>query len=193
MAAAVRHDRPDVVLLDIELPGLKAVETARTIHAESGGRTAVIVLASPHADTGLEERVCAALRAGARGCLFKDAEPEELLRAVRTVAAGDAMLAPRVTRWLLPRFAASGLRDPEPTLGKLTRRERDVLLEVAEGRSNLEIGAQLGLTEFTVKSYLYHLMQKLQLNSRARLVVAAYETGLVTPGLHTERERVVAG
>ncbi|MER7076839.1 two component transcriptional regulator, LuxR family [Saccharopolyspora kobensis] len=176
--AAVRRRRPDVVLMDVRMPGKDGISAAADIIAETGGTTAVIML-TVH---DLDEYVYAALRAGASGFLLKDATPEDLVKAVRTVAAGEALLAPRVTKRLLQRFAALGVRDARSELAVLTERELDVLLEVARGGSNAEIARNLGLAELTVKSHLYHVMQKLHLSSRTQLVITAYETGLVCPG-----------
>ncbi|MGW1680699.1 response regulator [Saccharopolyspora sp. NPDC002376] len=176
--AAVRRRRPDVVLLDVRMPGKDGIRAAADIIAETGGETAVIML-TVH---DLDEYVYAALRAGASGFLLKDATPEDLVRAVRTVAAGEALLAPGITKRLLQRFAALGVRDARSELSALTERELDVLLEVARGGSNAEIARILGLAELTVKSHLYHVMQKLHLSSRTQLVIMAYETGLVCPG-----------
>ncbi|MFC7344324.1 response regulator [Saccharopolyspora griseoalba] len=176
--AAVRRRRPDVVLLDVRMPGKDGIAAAQEIIAETEGRTSVIML-TVH---DLDEYVYGALRAGASGFLLKDASPEELVKAVHTVAAGEALLAPRVTKRLLHRFAALGVRDARSELGALTERELDVLLEVARGGSNADIARNLGLAELTVKSHLYHVMQKLQISSRTQLVILAYETGLVSPG-----------
>lgn len=176
--AAVRRRRPDVVLLDVRMPGKDGIAAAQEIITEAEGQTSVIML-TVH---DLDEYVYGALRAGASGFLLKDASPEELVKAVHTVAAGEALLAPRVTKRLLHRFAALGVRDARSELGALTERELDVLLEVARGGSNADIARNLGLAELTVKSHLYHVMQKLQISSRTQLVILAYETGLVSPG-----------
>ncbi|MGJ7905015.1 response regulator [Actinopolyspora sp. H202] len=176
--AAVRRRMPDVVLMDIRMPGTDGIVAAREIIRATHGRTAVIML-TVH---DLDEYVYSALRAGVSGFLLKDAPPEELLRAVRTVASGDALLSPSVTRRLLHRFAALEMRDASLELAPLTDRERDVLLQVARGGSNAEIAENLGLAELTVKSHVYHVMQKLNLSSRTQLVILAYETGLVRPG-----------
>ena len=176
--AAVRRRRPDVVLMDVRMPGMDGITAAREIMTATEGGTSVIML-TVH---DLDEYVYAALRAGASGFLLKDAPPEELVRAVHTVAAGEALLAPRVTRRLLTRFASLGVRDASTELSGLTNRELDVLLEVARGGSNADIARNLGLAELTVKSHLYHVMQKLHLSSRTQLVITAYETGLVSPG-----------
>lgn len=176
--AAVKRRRPDVVLMDVRMPGTDGITAAREIIARTEAQTSVIMLTV----YDLDEYVYAALRAGASGFLLKDAPPEELVKAVRTVASGEALLAPSVTRRLLQRFADLGMRDCSTELAALTDRERDVLLEVARGGSNADIARNLGLAELTVKSHLYHVMQKLQLNSRTQLVIMAYETGLVSPG-----------
>lgn len=176
--AAVRRRRPDVVLMDVRMPGMDGISATREILGHTGGRTSVLML-TVH---DLDEYVYSALRAGASGFLLKDAAPEELVKAVRTVSAGEALLAPSVTRRLLQRFASLGVRDAASELSELTDRERDVLLEVARGGSNADIGRNLGLAELTVKSHLYHVMQKLHLSSRTQLVITAYETGLVSPG-----------
>lgn len=176
--AAVRRRSPDVVLMDVRMPGLDGITAAREIVDSTGGNTAVIMLTV----YDLDEYVYSALRAGASGFLLKDAPPEELVRAVRTVAAGDALLAPSVTRRLLHRFASLEVREASSELAVLTDRERDVLLEVSRGGSNADIAANLGLAELTVKSHVYHVMQKLGLSSRTQLVIIAYETGLVCPG-----------
>ncbi|ASU81164.1 DNA-binding response regulator [Actinopolyspora erythraea] len=176
--AAVRRRRPDVVLMDVRMPGTDGIVAAHEIVRSTEGRTAVIMLTV----YDLDEYVYSALRAGVSGFLLKDAPPEELLRAVRTVASGDALLAPSVTRRLLHRFASLEMRDASVELAALTDRERDVLLEVARGGSNAEIAESLGLAELTVKSHVYHVMQKLNLNSRTQLAILAYETGLVRPG-----------
>jgi len=176
--AAVHRRRPDVVLMDVRMPGKDGIAAAREIVELTGGATAVIML-TVH---DLDEYVYAALRAGASGFLLKDAPPEELVRAVHTVSAGEALLAPSVTRRLLNRFASLGVRDAATELGELTDREHDVLLQVARGLSNAEIAKQLGLAELTVKSHLYHVMRKLGMSSRTQLVITAYETGLVAPG-----------
>lgn len=176
--AAVKRRRPDVVLMDVRMPGTDGITAAREIITATGGQTAVIMLTV----YDLDEYVYDALRAGASGFLLKDAPPEELVKAVRTVASGNALLAPSVTRRLLQRFAALGMRDCSSELAALTDRERDVLLEVARGGSNADIARNLGLAELTVKSHLYRVMQKLHLSSRTQLVITAYETGLVSPG-----------
>ncbi len=176
--AAVRRRPPDVVLMDVRMPGTDGITATRQILSATGGQTAVIMLTV----YDLDEYVYSALRAGASGFLLKDTPPEDVVKAVHTVAAGQALLAPSVTQRLLSRFAALGIRDAAHDLAELTERETDVLLQVARGKSNAEIATHLKLTEPTVKSHLYRIMQKLNCSSRTQLVVLAYETGLVVPG-----------
>jgi DNA-binding NarL/FixJ family response regulator len=184
-AAAVRlaaHDRPDVVLMDLVMPVMDGVEATRRLSGNSepsGPR--ILVLTTFDAD----EHVVEAIRAGASGFLLKDVTPADFVAAIRVVAAGDALIAPSVTRRLLDRFA----RLPMPSdaihgeaLGQLTEREVEVLKLVAEGLSNREIADRLVLAEPTVKTHVSHLLLKLDLRDRAQLVVLAYETGLVRPG-----------
>jgi DNA-binding NarL/FixJ family response regulator len=180
-AAAVRLAdavRPDVFLMDVRMPVLDGIDATAQITASP--RTAgvrVIILTT----FDLDEYVYAGLRAGASGFLLKDVAPEELFHAIRVVAAGDALLAPTVTRRLIAEFARS--RPPnEPTSGLelLTNRERDVLGEVARGHSNAEIGARLHMSPATAKTHVGRILMKLAARDRAQLVVAAYESGLVT-------------
>ena len=177
-----RESRPDVVLMDIRMPRTNGIEATRQIAAELPG-TRVLVLTT----FDLDEYAFAALRAGASGFLLKNAEPAALLSAIRTVASGDAVVAPRVTRKLLERFAGqlpAGPEDnaPDPRLSLLTDREREVLVEMAKGQSNAEIAARLYLSEATVKTHVGRILPKLGLRDRVQAVVLAYETGLVTPG-----------
>lgn len=167
--------RPDVVLMDIRMPRLDGVEATRRM---TGARV-VMLTTFDH-----DEYVVEALRAGASGFVVKDAPSEELLRAVRVVAAGDALLSPSVTRRMLSRVVESGprLRTQPPGLTELTERERDVLALVAHGDSNQEIATRLHVTEATVKTHVSHLLDKLGLRDRVQAVVLAYESGLVTPG-----------
>jgi len=174
--AEAQRLRPDVVLMDIRMPRLDGVEATRRL---SGLRVLILTTFD------LDEYVVAALRAGASGFLLKDAPPEELVRAVRVVAAGDALLAPSVTRRLLDRFA--GLPGDAPAaaaraLERLTEREREVLGLIARGLSNAEIAAHLVVTEATVKTHVSHVLAKLDLRDRVQAVVLAYDLGLVRPG-----------
>ncbi len=177
---ALGDERVDVALVDIRMPdgdGLWATEQIAADPALAGVRVVIVTTFE------LDEYVVRAIRAGAAGFLVKDTEPADLIRAVRAVHAGDALLSPRITRLLLDR-AAGGLREtPEGTrLAELTEREREVLRLVGQGLSNEEIARALVLSPLTVKTHVSRIMQKLQARDRARLVVIAYETGLVTPG-----------
>ncbi|HEV3450247.1 MAG TPA: response regulator transcription factor [Acidimicrobiia bacterium] len=177
---AVRNTPADVVLMDVRMPRLDGVEATRRICAEPNPPKVLILTTFD-----LDEYVYAGLRAGASGFLLKDVPPEELLAAIRVVAAGDAIVAPSVTRRLLDQFARHlpDDRPPSRPLEVLTDREREVLLELARGRSNAEIAEALFLSEATVKTHVAHLLSKLGLRDRVQAVVLAYETGLVTPGL----------
>ena len=173
-----RRAKPDVVLMDIRMGALDGIEATRQVVAAGAGR--VIVLTT----FDLDEYVYTALRAGAAGFLLKDAPREELVRAVRVVAAGDALLAPTVTRRLIERFGGD-LASPAPddaAVADLTAREREVLTLVAGGRSNLEIAEALVLTEATVKTHVSAILRKLGLRDRVQAVVWAYEHGVVRAG-----------
>jgi DNA-binding NarL/FixJ family response regulator len=177
----VRQERPDVVLMDVRMPrtdGLRA--TARVTADPVLSRTRVIVLTTFE----LDEYVFGALRAGAAGFLLKDMEPADVVDAVRIVAAGDALLAPRLTRRLIEAFVTgAGRPEPDTTpLEELTPREREVLALVGQGLSNVEIADKLVVSPLTVKTHVARLFMKLGARDRAQLVVTAYETGLVTPG-----------
>jgi len=173
-------DFPDVVVMDIRMPVLDGVEATRALCARAGDAPRVIVLTTFDTD----DEAFAALEAGASGFLLKNAPPEELLAAIRVVAAGDAVVAPRVTRRLLDRFAGqlTARRPSGPHLDQLTEREREVVLLVAEGLSNAEIAARLIVAEATVKTHVGRILTKLDLRDRVQIVVLAYETGLVRPG-----------
>jgi DNA-binding NarL/FixJ family response regulator len=178
---AVRRTEPDVVVMDVQMPELDGIEATQQIVA-SGAATRVLVVTT----FDLDEYVFAALRAGAAGFLLKDAKPAELARAVRTVAAGDSLLAPRVTRRLVEHFADG------PRVGvalgefdSLTARELEVLRLVARGLSNQEIGTELFLSDKTIKTHVTRVLSKLGLKSRTQAVVKAYETGLVRAGAKT--------
>jgi DNA-binding NarL/FixJ family response regulator len=171
---------PDVVLMDIRMPRLDGVAATRAI---VDARLPVRVLILTTFD--LDEYVVGALRAGASGFLAKDVPAEDLVTAIRTVAAGEAVVAPRILKRLLDRFADS-LPDPSSTppkaLDSLTEREREVLVQVARGLSNAEIAGALSVSETTIKTHVGHVLTKLGLRDRVQAVVLAYETGLVRPG-----------
>ncbi len=176
----VRATRPDVVLMDIRMPELDGLEATRAIAADedlAGSR--VIILTT----FDLDEYVFEAIRIGASGFLVKDTEPVELLRGVRAVANGDALLSPNVTRRLIAEFADRSRRTrPLELLDPLTEREREVVALVGEGLTNDEIAVRLVMSPATAKTHVSRSMIKLQARDRAQLVVMAYETGLVRPG-----------
>ena len=184
VAQAARLE-PDVVVMDIRMPVMDGVEATRRIVSERGGRSRVLILTTFDAD----EYVVEALRAGASGFVLKDVPPDDFAAAIRTIAGGDALLAPSVTRQLLDRFrnrlpTATG--DSDQRLDVLTDRELEVLKLVARGLSNREIADQLVLAEPTVKTHVSHMLLKLDLRDRAQAVVLAYEAGLVRPGTPEE-------
>jgi DNA-binding NarL/FixJ family response regulator len=184
--ALVRDLHPDVVLMDIRMPGTDGLQATRLIVAEPAlASTRVVVLTT----FDLDEYVFEAIRAGASGFLVKDTEPTELLRAVRAVAGGDALLSPRVTRRLIGEFATRSRPGPgraTERLAPLTEREREVVALVGEGLSNDEIADRLVVSPATAKTHVSRAMVKLQVRDRAHLVVLAYESGLVRPGWSEE-------
>jgi DNA-binding NarL/FixJ family response regulator len=165
--------QPDVVVMDIRMPRLDGIEATKRIDGPS-----VLILTT----FDLDEYVYGALKAGAAGFVLKDTPPDKLADAVRTVAAGDQLFAPEVTRRLVESYVARPAPREQQALDELTAREKEVVLLVAKGLSNSEIGEQLFLSEATVKTHLTSILRKLRLRDRTQLVVLAYERGLVTPG-----------
>ncbi|CAM5690540.1 response regulator transcription factor [Streptomyces viridifaciens] len=180
--AAVRRSRPDVVLMDIRMPGLDGLEATRRILAGGPENAPRIIMLTTF---DLDHYVYAAMAAGASGFLLKDVTPEHLAAAVRLVRTGDALLAPAITRRLVERFArpaAPHAAAPHRELATLTPRELEVMSLLARGLSNAELAARLQLSEATVKTHVARILGKLGLRDRAQVVVAAYETGLVSAG-----------
>jgi DNA-binding NarL/FixJ family response regulator len=178
MAAALH---PDVVLMDVRMPGMDGIQATDLIVA--GQASKVLILTT----FDLDQYVFAGLRAGASGFLLKDAPPAELLTAIRAVAGGDAVLAPTATRRLIDQFAPmlpgpGREHDKDTVLGQLTDREQAVFAQLAAGRSNREIAAELHLSEGTVKIHVGRILAKLGLRDRVQAVILAYESGLITPG-----------
>ena len=177
---------PDVVLMDVRMPGVDGIEATRRI-ISSGGRSRVLVLTT----FDLDEYAYAALRAGASGFLVKDAQPEELLAGIRVVAAGDAVVAPKLTRRLLDRFADQFPVEAEAEagvaaaqLGVLTEREKEVLTAIGRGWNNTEIAERFHLAESTVKTHVGRILAKIGARDRVQAVIFAYNTGLVSPDNH---------
>jgi DNA-binding NarL/FixJ family response regulator len=171
---------PHVVLMDIRMPMLDGLEATRLICTDSTlARSRVLVLTT----FDLDEYVYDALRAGASGFLLKDTRPRELLRAIEVIAAGDALIAPKITRRLIAEFAArQDPAQPPAALAELTDREREILRLVAQGLSNAEIADRLVISPLTAKTHVSNVLRKLDCRDRAALVALAYESGLVTPG-----------
>ncbi|WAL98784.1 response regulator [Streptomyces sp. Je 1-369] len=185
--AAVRRTRPDVVLMDIRMPGLDGLAATRRIMADPSpaldGRPCRVIILTTF---DLDHYVYEALNAGASGFLLKDVTPEQLVAAVRLISAGDALLAPTITRRLVERFARPAAGKPPPTgdLTALTPRELEVLRLLARGLSNAELAADLSLSIETVKTHVTRILTKLHLRDRVQAVVLAYESALITPGVH---------
>ncbi|OZM77571.1 response regulator transcription factor [Pseudonocardia sp. MH-G8] len=176
--AAVRQLRPDVLLLDVRMPRVDGIAAARTVCAETA--TKVVMLTTFDQD----DYVYAALRAGASGFLLKDVRRDDLVHAVRVAAAGDALLAPAVTRRLIDQAVRTTLRSDPPAhrLDVLTQREREVLVLLGRGLSNPEIAAELVVSDHTVKTHVSNVLSKLGVRDRVQAVIAAYETGLLRAG-----------
>ena len=173
---------PDVVLMDIRMPGVDGIEATRRIVA-AGGRSRILVLTT----SDMDRYALAALRAGASGFLLEDTRPEELLAGLRAVAAGDAVIAPALTRRLLDTFAthfgdaATDGRSADPRLDTLTDREREILVAIGRGRTNREIAERLVLSESTVKTHVGRVLAKIGARDRVQAVIFAYDLGLTRP------------
>jgi DNA-binding NarL/FixJ family response regulator len=174
-----QHHRPDVVLMDVRMPEMDGIAATRELIARVPSAKVVILTTFDE-----DEYVIGALRAGASGFLLKRSSPEELLRAIHTIAAGDALLSPSVTRRMIDRFAAQPVTQPssDPRLDELTPRELEVLLLLAQGLSNREIVSALSVEETTVKSHVRRVLMKLGVRDRVHAVILAYQTGLVSAG-----------
>jgi DNA-binding NarL/FixJ family response regulator len=171
---------PDVVLMDVRMPGMDGLEATERITRDHAGSRVLILTTFD-----LDEYAFAALHAGAAGFLLKNVQPAEMIAGIRTVAAGDGVVAPRLTRVLIETFTRLNRARPgspdDPRLDRLTDREREVLIEMAKGLSNAEIATELGLSEATVKTHVSRILPKLGLRDRVQAVVLAYQTGLLRP------------
>lgn len=174
-----QRTKPDIVLMDIRMPGMDGLEATRQIVQDADLKgTRVVVLTTFDEDEHIQE----AIRVGAAGYLLKDISPEELRRAVHTVAGGEALLSPAVTRRVMQQLAAASGRTNPELIADLTEREREILREVGLGKSNDEIAADLFISPATARTYVSRLLAKLDARDRSQLVIIAYESGLITPG-----------
>jgi DNA-binding NarL/FixJ family response regulator len=173
--AMARRFSPAVVLMDIRMPEVDGLEATRRILAADPAARILILTTFD-----LDEYIYEALKAGASGFVLKDDPPEQLIAAIQTVAAGDALLSPAVTRRVIEQFVHIPRPTPPPELDELTERERDILMLIAQGLSNSEIGERLYISETTVKTHVTHVLQKLNLRDRVQAVVLVYQSGLVT-------------
>jgi DNA-binding NarL/FixJ family response regulator len=182
--AVVMRTQPDVVLMDVRMPGVDGIAATRQITADPRLSAVAIIMLTTFDD---DDQIFAAIRAGASGYLLKDAEPDDLREAIRVVAAGDALLSASVTRKVMEGIVSGtpGVAD-RARLSELTGREREVLAGVGRGLSNDEIAAKIHISPATARTYVSRMLTKLGARDRAQLVVIAYETGLVTPGRHLE-------
>jgi len=182
--AEAQRLQPDVILMDVRMPELDGIEATRRVLANGATETKVVMLTT----FDMDEYVYDALRAGASGFLLKDVPPEHLVDGIRSVASGDALLAPSITRRLIEEFVRTGSpRTPAAAgLANLTARELEVLQSIARGLSNAEIAKELFVSETTVKTHVAHVLMKLSLRDRVQAVVLAYESGLVQPGASPE-------